>query len=47
MAQFNLSDLFYDYFTARYYIEDIGMIGASFTFLNGKVNGLMKALKGE
>ena len=34
LPQFNFSDLWYDYLAARYYIEDIGMIGASITFLN-------------
>jgi len=34
LPQFNFDDLFYDYLAARYYIEDVGMIGASFTFLN-------------
>lgn len=34
LPQFNFSDLFYDYFAARYYFEDIGMVGISFTWLN-------------
>jgi len=34
LPQFNFSDLFYDYFAARYYLEDIGMVGLSFTWLN-------------
>ncbi len=34
LPQFNFSDLFYDYFAARYYLEDIGMVGFSFTWLN-------------
>ena len=34
LPQFNFSDLWYDYLAARYYIEDIGMLGASITFLN-------------
>jgi hypothetical protein len=34
LPQFNFSDLWYDYLAARYYIEDIGMVGASITFLN-------------
>lgn len=34
LPQFNFSDLWYDYLAARYYVDDIGMIGASVTFLN-------------
>ncbi len=34
LPQFNFDDLFYDYLAARYYIEDIGMVGGSITFLN-------------
>ncbi len=34
LPQFNFDDLFYDYLAARYYFEDIGMLGASITFLN-------------
>jgi len=34
LPQFNFSDLWYDFLASRYYIEDIGMIGASITFLN-------------
>ncbi len=34
LPQFNFTDLFYDYLAARYYIDDIGMVGASITFLN-------------
>lgn len=34
LPQFNFSDLFYDYFAMRYYLEDIGMLGISFTWLN-------------
>lgn len=34
LPQFNFSDLFYDYLAMRYYLEDIGMVGMSVTFLN-------------
>lgn len=34
LPQFNFSDLYYDYLAARFYMEDIGMLGASITFLN-------------
>jgi hypothetical protein len=34
LPQFNFSDLFYDYLAGRYYVDDIGMFGASITFLN-------------
>jgi len=34
LPQFNFSDLFYEYAAGRYYIEGIGMLGASITFLN-------------
>ena len=34
LPQFNFDDLFYDYLAGRYYIEDIGMVGGSITFLN-------------
>jgi hypothetical protein len=34
LPQFNFSDLWYDFLAGRYYIEDIGMIGGSITFLN-------------
>jgi hypothetical protein len=34
LPQFNFSDLWYDYLAARYYIDDIGMIGMGITFLN-------------
>lgn len=34
LPQFNFSDLFYDYMAGRIYIEDIGMLGGSITFLN-------------
>ncbi len=34
LPQFNFSDLFYDYLAARYYIEDVGMLAGSITFLN-------------
>ena len=34
LPQFNFSDLWYDYLAGRYYIEDIGMVGGSITFLN-------------
>ncbi|NOX89508.1 MAG: PorV/PorQ family protein [Calditrichaeota bacterium] len=34
LPQFNFSDLFYDYAASRFYVEDIGMFGASITFLN-------------
>jgi len=34
LPQFNFSDLFYDYAAGRYYIDGLGMFGASITFLN-------------
>ena len=34
LPQFNFDDLWYDYLAARYYFEDLGMFGASITFLN-------------
>ena len=34
LPQFNFSDLFYEYMAARFYVDGIGMIGGSFTFLN-------------
>lgn len=35
LPQFNFSDLFYDFFAARYYIEEIdGMVGFGLTYLN-------------
>jgi hypothetical protein len=35
LPQFNFSDLFYDYFAARYYVEEIdGMVGLGLTYLN-------------
>ncbi len=34
LPQFNFSDLFYDFMAGRMYVEDVGMIGASITFLN-------------
>ena len=34
LPQFNFSDLFYEFMAARFYIEGIGMVGGSFTFLN-------------
>jgi len=34
LPQFNFSDLWYDFLAARYYIDDIGMIGMSITYLN-------------
>ncbi|MBD3225183.1 MAG: type IX secretion system outer membrane channel protein PorV [Caldithrix sp.] len=34
LPQFNFSDLYYDYGAARFYVEDIGMLGASITYLN-------------
>jgi hypothetical protein len=34
LPQFNFSDLFYDYAAGRYYVDDIGMLAASITFLN-------------
>jgi len=34
LPQFNFSDLWYDYLAVRYYVDDIGMLGASITFLN-------------
>jgi hypothetical protein len=34
LPQFNFSDLWYDYLAGRYYLEDIGMIGGSITYLN-------------
>ncbi len=38
LPQFNFDDLFYDYLAARYYVEDVGMLGASLTYLNlGKI----------
>jgi len=34
LPQFNFDDLFYDYLAGRYYIDDVGMVGGSITFLN-------------
>ena len=34
LPQFNFSDLWYDFLAARYYVEDLGMFGASLTYLN-------------
>jgi len=34
LPQFNFDDLFYDFLAARYYVEDLGMFGASLTYLN-------------
>jgi hypothetical protein len=34
LPQFNFSDLWYDYLAGRYYLEGIGMVGASITYLN-------------
>lgn len=34
LANFNVSDLFYDYLVGKYYIEGIGTIGAHLTYLN-------------
>jgi opacity protein-like surface antigen len=34
LANFNVSDLFYDYVVGTYYIEGIGTIGAHLTYLN-------------
>ena len=34
LANFNVSDLFYDYLVGKYYIEGIGTIGGHITFLN-------------
>ncbi len=34
LANFNVSDLFYDYVVGKYYIEGIGTIGAHLTYLN-------------
>jgi hypothetical protein len=34
LPQFNLSDLFYEYAAGRYYIDGVGMVGMSITFLN-------------
>ena len=34
LPQFNFSDLFYEYAAGRYYIDGIGMLGTSITFLN-------------
>lgn len=34
LPQFNFSDLWYDFLSGRYYIENIGMVGGSITFLN-------------
>lgn len=34
LANFNVTDLFYDYLVGKYYIEGIGTVGAHLTFLN-------------
>jgi long-subunit fatty acid transport protein len=34
LANFNVSDLFYDYLVGKYYVEGIGTIGGHITFLN-------------
>ena len=34
LANFNVSDLFYDYVVGKYYIEGVGTIGAHLTYLN-------------
>ncbi len=34
LANFNVSDLFYDYLVGKYYIEGIGTVGAHLTYLN-------------
>jgi len=34
LPQFNFEDLYYDYLAARYYIEDLGTVGGSITYLN-------------
>ncbi|GAB5409714.1 MAG: type IX secretion system outer membrane channel protein PorV [Balneolaceae bacterium] len=34
LANFNVSDLFYDYLVGKYYVEGIGTIGAHLTYLN-------------
>jgi len=34
LPQFNFNDLWYDFLAARYYVDDIGMLGLSITFLN-------------
>ncbi len=34
LPQFNFSDLYYDYGAARFYLEDIGMVGVGLTYLN-------------
>ena len=34
LPQFNFDDLWYDFLAARYYVEDLGMFGASLTYLN-------------
>lgn len=34
LANFNVSDLFYDYLVGTYYVEGIGTIGAHLTYLN-------------
>lgn len=34
LPAFNFDDLFYDYFAVRYYLEEVGMVGMSFTWLN-------------
>lgn len=34
LPQFKLGDLFYEFLAARFYLEGIGMVGGSFTFLN-------------
>lgn len=34
LANFNVSDLFYDYLVGKYYVEGIGTVGAHITYLN-------------
>lgn len=34
LANFNVSDLFYDYLVGKYYVEGVGTIGAHLTYLN-------------
>jgi hypothetical protein len=34
LPQFNFNDLFYDYLAARFYVEGVGMMGGSITYLN-------------
>jgi hypothetical protein len=34
LPQFNFSDLWYDYMAGRFYMDDLGMFGASITYMN-------------